>query len=156
MSERSRTGLLVAVILALLAGMFIGALGTTVLLRTSIGSAGDLKAREAIALQALIAAPDGIAGPDLVHARATQAFAASFVNAAASLDATASLEDRQRIVDIARWIDAGDALSAQDSTGASAWAQAAAACIVATPDAPRDAAKCVKAAAPAAVTAIPD
>ncbi|MCD9028841.1 hypothetical protein LDO26_11550 [Luteimonas sp. BDR2-5] len=149
MSGSPRTGLVIGVVLALFAGMFIGALGATVLLRTSIGSAGDLKARDAIRLHALVATPTGAAGADEVRERTLSTFAASFVSAAAAIDATASLDDRRRLVDIARWISDTGALSGRDDGGNAAWAEAAARCVVATPDAPRDAAKCVKAAMPA-------
>lgn len=152
MSGNPRTGLVIGVVFALLAGMFIGALATTVLLRTSIGSAGDLKARDAIRLHALLAVPGGLAAADDSRTRLRSAFADSFLNAAASIDATASLEDRRQLVEIARWIVDTGALSgdvAGDGADNAAWAEAAARCVVAAPEAPRDAAKCVKAAMPA-------
>ncbi len=148
MRDNSRTGLLIGITLAVFTGMFIGALGTTVLLRTSIGSAGDLKARDTIRLHAMIAGPAGLVPADESRARTVSAFAASFISATAALDSTAALDDRQRIVDIAHWVDSSGALTGRDDGGTSAWAEAAARCVVAMPDTPRDAAKCVKAATP--------
>ncbi|MBB3342345.1 hypothetical protein [Luteimonas sp. RC10] len=143
----SRTPMVIGAVFVLLGGIFIGALGTTVMLRTSIGSAGDLKAREAIRLQGLLAADDGRLDPAQTAERATAAFAHSFVVSAAALDAVASLDDRQRMLDIARWlVDTGALADRRDAV--SRWAQAAAHCLVATPDQPRTAANCVRDAMP--------
>ncbi|KLI98746.1 hypothetical protein [Luteimonas sp. FCS-9] len=143
----SRTPLLIGAVFVLLGGIFIGALGTTVLLRTSIGSAGDLKARETIRLQGLLVAPDGRLAPEDTAERTTAAFAHSFVVSAAALDAVASLDDRQRMLDIARWLVDTDALAGRDDA-VSRWAGSAARCVVATPEQPRTAANCVRDAMP--------
>lgn len=139
----SRTPMLIGGIFVLLGGMFIGALTTTVLLRTSIGSAGDLKAREAIRLQELIEAPDGRAPAAVTAERATAQFAHSFVISAAALDATASQEDRARIIAISRWVLDTGAL-AERGDAVSRWAVIAARCVVEHDDAVREAAICVR------------
>ena len=141
--RRPRGPLLIGTVFVLMFGMFIGAIVTTVMLRTSIGSAGDHKAREAIRLQALIDAPQGLAPPDASTERATAAFAHSFIVSTAAIDAVSSLEDRARLVDIARWMTATGALSKRDDA-VSRWAMIAARCVDANAEAPKEAANCVR------------
>lgn len=140
---RPRTPLLIGAVFVLLGGMFIGALGTTVMLRTSMGSAGDQKVRHAIALHALLDAPGGLAAPADTARRSADAFAHSFVIGAAALDSTASVEDRQRMIDIAGWMVDTDALGGRQDA-VSRWAMIAADCVVTHGDAPRTAANCVR------------
>ncbi|MCD9006194.1 hypothetical protein LDO31_08095 [Luteimonas sp. XNQY3] len=142
-TPRPRGPLLIGAAFVLMIGIFIGALGATVLLRTSIGSAGDLKAREAIRLHALLEAPGGIAAPTLSTERTTEAFAHSFIVSTAAIDAVSSLDERAQLVDIARWMVATDALSARDDA-VSRWAMIAARCVDANADAAKDAANCVR------------
>lgn len=142
-ARRPRGPLLIGAIFVLLTGIFIGALSATVLLRMSIGSAGDLKAQEAIRLQALLDAPAGLAPAEVTAERTTAAFAHSFIVSAASLDATASLEARARMIEIARWMVATGALSAREDA-VSRWAMIAARCLDTHSDAPKTAANCVR------------
>ena len=142
-ARRPRGPLLIGAVFVLMFGMFIGAIVTTVMLRTSIGSAGDHKAREAIALQALLDDPQGLAAADISSERATAAFAHSFIVSTAAIDAVSSLDDRARLVDIARWMNATGALS-QREDAVSRWAMIAARCVEANAEAPKDAANCVR------------
>lgn len=142
-APRPRGPLLVGAVFVLMIGIFIGALCATVLLRMSIGSAGDLKAREAIGLHALLETPGGLAAPDVSTERATAAFAHSFIVSTAAIDAVSSLDERARLVDIARWMVATDALSNREDA-VSRWAMIAARCVDANADAPKDAANCVR------------
>ncbi|MCD9098329.1 hypothetical protein LU699_10450 [Luteimonas fraxinea] len=142
-APRGRGPLLVGAVFVLMIGIFIGALSATVLLRMSIGSAGDLKAREATALHALIEAPDGIVAPDISSERTTAAFAHSFIVSTAAIDAVSSLDERAKLVDIARWMVATDALSAREDA-VSRWAMIAARCVDTNAEAPKDAANCVR------------
>lgn len=142
-ARRPRGPLLIGAIFVLLTGIFIGALSATVLLRMSIGSAGDLKAQEAVELQALLEAPTGLAPAEVSSERTTAAFAHSFIVSAASIDATASLELRARMVEIARWMIGTGALSDREDA-VSRWAMIAARCIDAHSDAPKTAANCVR------------
>ena len=142
-APRPRGPLLVGAVFVLMIGIFIGALSATVLLRMSIGSAGDLKAREAIGLHALLETPGGLAAPDVSTERATAAFAHSFIVSTAAIDAVSSLDERARLVDIARWMVATDALSNREDA-VSRWAMIAARCVDANADAPKDAANCVR------------
>jgi len=142
-TPRPRGPLLVGAIFVLMIGIFIGALSATVLLRMSIGSAGDLKAREATGLHALLESPDGIAAPDISTERTTAAFAHSFIVSTAAIDAVSSLDERARLVGIARWMVATDALSAREDA-VSRWAMIAARCVDANVEAPKDAANCVR------------
>jgi len=142
-APRSRGPLLIGAVFVLLTGIFIGALTATVLLRTSIGSAGDLKAREAIRLQALLDDPRGIAAPDTSIERTTEAFAHSFVVSTAAIDAVSSLDERAKLVGIARWMTATGALSAREDA-VSRWAVIAARCVDANAEAPKAAANCVR------------
>lgn len=153
-APRSHGALLVGAVFVLMIGIFIGALSATVLLRTSIGSAGDLKAREAIRLHALLDAPGGITTPATSAERATAAFAHSFIVSTAAIDAVSSLEDRADVVDIARWMIATEALSNRDDA-VSRWAMIAARCVDANADAPKDTANCVRDGMPPDVP-IPD
>lgn len=139
----SRTPMLIGGVFVLLGGIFIGALSTTVMLRTSIGSAGDLKARDAIRIQALIQAPEGRAPAAVTAERATSEFAHSFVISAAALDATASQDDRARIIGISRWVVDTGALAERDDA-VSRWAVIAARCVVEHEQAVRDGANCVR------------
>ena len=141
--RRSRTPMLIGAVFVLLGGIFIGALTTTVILRTTIGSAGDLKAREAVRLQALLEAPGGLAPPDETVERTTAGFAYSFVVSAAALDAVASLDERARMVDIGRWMVTTGALGDRDDA-VSRWAVIAAQCLVEHETAPKTAANCVR------------
>lgn len=142
-APRSRKPLLIGAVFVLLGGIFIGALSTTVMLRTSIGSAGDLKARDAGRLQALLAAHDGVAAPATTVERATTAFAHSFVVGAAALDATASLDERRRMTDIGHWMVDTGALADRDDA-VSRWAVIAAHCLVEHDTTPKTAANCVR------------
>ena len=142
-APRPRGPLLVGAAFVLMIGIFIGALTTTVLLRTSIGSAGDLKAREAIRLHALLDAPGGIAAAEISRERAIAAFAHSFIVSTAAIDAVSSLEDRAKLVGIARWMVATGALS-QRGDAVSRWAMIAARCVDTHAEAPKDAANCVR------------
>lgn len=142
-ARRPRTPLLIGAVFVLLGGMFIGALTTTVMLRTSMGSAGDQKVRHAIALQALLDAPGGLAAPADTARRSADAFAHSFVVGAAALDSTTSLQDRQRMIDIAGWMVDTDALDGRQDA-VSRWAMIAARCVVEHGEAPRTAANCVR------------
>jgi len=142
-APRPRGPLLVGAVFVLMIGIFIGALSATVLLRMSIGSAGDLKAREAIRLHALLETPGGIAAPDIATERTTAAFAHSFIVSTAAIDAVSSLDERARLVDIARWMVATDALSAREDA-VSRWAMIAARCVDTNAEAPKDAANCVR------------
>ena len=139
----SRTPLLIGSVFVLLGGMFIGALSATVMLRTTIGSAGDLKAREAIDLQALLHTPDGIAAPADIVERTTATFAHDFIVAGAAIDTVSSHDDRARLVTIARWMNATGALSAR-SDAVSRWAMIAARCVEANAEDPKAAANCVR------------
>lgn len=139
----SRTPMLIGGVFVLLGGIFIGALSTTVLLRTSFGSAGDIKARDAIRLQALIEAPEGRAPAEVTAERATSEFAHSFVISAAALDATASRDDRARVIAISHWLVRTGALAERDDA-VSRWAVIAARCVVEFEQAVRDAAVCVR------------
>ena len=141
--RRPRGPLLVGAVFVLMFGMFIGAIVTTVMLRTSIGSAGDLKAREAIRLQALIDAPDGIATSDDASERTIAAFAHSYIVSTAAIDAVSSLDERAKLVDIARWMTATGALAGREDA-VSRWAMIAARCVEANAEAPKDAANCVR------------
>lgn len=141
--RRPRGPLLIGAVFVLLAGIFIGALSATVLLRMSIGSAGDLKAQQAIGLQALLEDRQGLASVDATAERATAAFAHSFIVSAAALDATASLDARARMVEIASWMVATDALAGRGDA-VSRWAMIAAHCVDTHSDAPKTAANCVR------------
>lgn len=142
-APRPRGPLLVGAVFVLMIGIFIGALGATVLLRTSIGSAGDLKAREAIRLHGLLEAPGGVAAPDTSAERATAAFAHSFIVSTAAIDAVSSLDERAQLVGIARWMVATGALLGRDDA-VSRWAMIAARCVDTHAEAPKDAANCVR------------
>ncbi|MGO3127603.1 MAG: hypothetical protein ACTIJY_05990 [Luteimonas sp.] len=142
-APRPRGPLLVGAVFVLMIGIFIGALSATVLLRMSIGSAGDLKAREATRLHALLESPGGIAAPDISTERTTAAFAHSFIVSTAAIDAVSSLDERARLVDIARWMVATDALSSREDA-VSRWAMIAARCVDTNAEAPKDAANCVR------------
>ncbi|PBJ83942.1 hypothetical protein CMZ84_05575 [Lysobacteraceae bacterium NML93-0399] len=142
-ARRPRGPLLIGAIFVLMFGMFIGAIATTVLLRTSIGSAGDLKAREAIRLQALLDDPQGLASPDVASERAIAAFAHNWVVSTAAIDAVASQTERERLLEIARWLNATGALASREDA-VSRWAMIAARCVEGHVDAPKDAANCVR------------
>jgi len=141
--RRPRGPLLIGAVFVLMFGIFIGAIATSVLLRTSIGSAGDLKAREAIALQVLIEDAQGLATPDAAAERAVAAFAHSWIVSTAAIDAVSSLDDRARLVEIARWMNATGALSSREDA-VSRWAMIAARCVQTHANAPKDAANCVR------------
>ncbi len=141
--RRPRGPLLIGAVFVLMFGIFIGAIATTVLLRTSIGSAGDLKAREAIALQALIDGPQGLAAPDAASERTVAAFAHSWIVSTAAFDAVSSLDERAKLVEIARWMNATGALASREDA-VSRWAMIAARCVETHADAPKDAANCVR------------
>ena len=139
----SRTPLLIGAVFVLLGGMFIGALSATVMLRTTIGSAGDLKAREAIDLHALLQAPEGMAAPADIAERTTATFAHDFIVASAAIDTVSSHDDRARLVTVARWMNATGALSSR-SDAVSRWAMIAARCLDTHAEAPKAAANCVR------------
>ncbi len=143
MPRRPRAPLLIGAVFVLLGGIFIGALTTTVMLRTSIGSQGDLKVRDALRLHDLLDAPAGLADPATTAERATTAFAYRFIVGAAALDATASTDDRARLIEIGRWMVDTGAFSGRDDA-VSRWAVIAAHCLADHAEAPRTAATCVR------------
>ncbi|NYZ61206.1 hypothetical protein [Luteimonas deserti] len=141
--RRPRGPLLIGAVFVLLGGIFIGALVTTVMLRTTIGSAGDLKARDALRLQTLLDAGDGRGASDRVTERVTAEFAYRFIIASGALDAVTEADTRDELAATARWIRETGALAGRDDA-VSRWAVIAAACVDAHAAEPRTAATCVR------------